>query len=375
MTSLKEKEIDHLVQTLVQMPSITEDLEECKRVVDFAASFFESTPLTVQRFESNGHFSILISQHDTLEYDLLLCGHLDVVSAPTESFIPEVKDGKLHGRGSADMKGSCAVMMSFMRDQGMNPKYEKLGLLLSSDEEAGGQDGVGYLVNSLGLKAKVAFIPDGGEAFTPCIFEKGGLDLRLHCKGKPAHGARPWNGINAIELLYDDLRAIKDELNEASLEDEWQNSVNIGQIEGGVSVNSVPEQASALVDIRLSANTTTHEALERVKKSIQHSTLELRFSGEPVVVDTETPEFKLFTNVLHHHGFSSAPIREHGASDAVWFASQGTVILLILPLCSKFHVADEWVELSSLYQMYEVLSDFAWHLLGNESECKFTERE
>src|SRR5204863_8462163 len=76
-----------------------------------------------------------------------LNAHPDVVPARPEQFRPEVRDGRIYGRASQDMKGSGAVLLRLMKDLAALPEPPDVGFMFVSDEEIGGENGTGYLAD------------------------------------------------------------------------------------------------------------------------------------------------------------------------------------------------------------------------------------
>jgi acetylornithine deacetylase/succinyl-diaminopimelate desuccinylase-like protein len=95
---------------------------------------------------------------------------------------------------------------SSFNKEGVTPK--KLMLLLTADEEIGGDHGVRYLTN-LGYGADIVLIPDGGNLHEIVIGEKGVLNITLTATGKAGHSSQPWKYDNAIEKLYSSYIKIK----------------------------------------------------------------------------------------------------------------------------------------------------------------------
>jgi len=132
-------------------------------------------------------------------FDILYCTHLDVVEAEADQFEMKVEGDKVFGRGVADDKGPALIGMMLAKEILPIEKNNKIGFLFATDEEIGSENGVDYLVNKLGLKAKVVLLPDAGENHELIQACKGFLHLEIKAMGKEAHGSRPWFGDNAIE--------------------------------------------------------------------------------------------------------------------------------------------------------------------------------
>jgi succinyl-diaminopimelate desuccinylase len=326
-------------------------------VIDFVRALFEPTSFLIQDFECEGVRSLCISKRDTLEFSLLFCGHLDVVPAEDGSFVPRLEGDRLYGRGSADMKGSCAVMIQLMLDNEHSPSFDSVGLVLTTDEETGGDYGVGHLV-ALGLKADTVFVPDGGDTLTPCVFEKGDACFQLETTGVTAHGARPWLGENAIEFLFDDLGRLRNRFPPLSPPEVWGTSLNIGVISGGAAANSVPAHAVCEINLRYSAETTADELLKEIKGVVRSSNVTLMNATPAVQVNENSAVYQRFCESLVAQGGSSVGVKEHGACDASYFVESSKDILITKPESSAFHIADEWVSLPSLVNLYRALEDF-----------------
>ena len=148
-------------------------------------------------------------------------------------------------------------------------------MLITGGEETG-CDGARALIASAPLPEVGALIVGEPTANYPVIGHKGALWLRCETRGKTAHGAMPELGINAIYLAADALAKIQHFSPGAPHPLMKQPTVNVGRIEGGLNINSVPDRTRFDVDIRSAPD-------------LQHATIRQRLTtllGESVTVST-----------------------------------------------------------------------------------------
>ena len=118
-------------------------------------------------------------------------------------FEPIIKDGKMFGRGTLDMKSFAAVAMNSMEYAGLHNLPLKFGVVLSTDEEKGSKSTESFLKNYPNIKAKIVLDNDVGGDITKIVTKcKNPVFVKLISKGKEAHGSTPWDGIDANELLF-----------------------------------------------------------------------------------------------------------------------------------------------------------------------------
>jgi len=222
---------------------------------------------------------------------LIVNGHLDVVpvNAPawtSDPFTPQVVDGKLFGRGSADMKGGIAAAIAALdtlersgRAPGANIVFH-----LVADEERGGGLGTKVLLDMGLIAGDACLIPEPTD-LAVCVAERGLLQGRITVAGKPAHGSRPREGVSAIEhaarvvlaLHGADFAGPTHPLLGAP-------SANIGIINGGSAFNTVAESCVVGVDRRLLPGATASSATSEIVAMIDGAAVQdLRYTFE---VDT-----------------------------------------------------------------------------------------
>ncbi|MEM7731653.1 MAG: acetylornithine deacetylase [Pseudomonadota bacterium] len=204
----------------------------------------------------------------------ILSGHLDVVPAVepewrADPFKLRSQNGCLIGRGAVDMKGYVAAVLSAVPQLvGMNLQ-KPLHIALSYDEEAGCR-GVPHLIEklpSLCAQPLGCFVGEP-SGMIPVLRHKGKATLQLTARGQSGHSSRPELGKNAIHRLLPVLsRAaiLPDELKRNGHRHEAfvppHSTVQIGVIEGGQSVNIIPDHASALIEARAVPGETPQDVL------------------------------------------------------------------------------------------------------------------
>jgi acetylornithine deacetylase/succinyl-diaminopimelate desuccinylase-like protein len=208
---------------------------------------------------------------------LVMNGHLDTgpVPEPAQWTVPPfggvIKDNRVYGRGIADMKAGIAADVLAMRALSAfrDDLQGELVLMLVADEGTGGTHGTQYvLTRRPELSGDAMLSGDVGSPYVLLIGEKGFVWVEIEAQGKPAPGAQPHLGENAIVRLMDALRAVHNMAKHpvsvpesmtgrtiVSQTDETAAltaiTVNLGMIEGGIRINNVPSRSTAKVDIRM----------------------------------------------------------------------------------------------------------------------------
>lgn len=351
-------ELQNLTEQLINFRTTPNEPEQLRACADFIANYFHQTNLNIERFEKNGVPSVIVTKNNK-QPKVFLCGHFDVVPAEDHQFTPIQKNNRLYGRGALDMKSGDAVMMKLMRD--LAATNHDIGLMLTGDEETGGFDGVGTLVD-LGYRAQVAIIPDGGEAVHRVVGkEKGILRIIIEAAGQSAHGSTPWLGQSALLRLQEALQLVTAQF--APLQnhpiDHWVSTINIGTVTAGVAANQVPAKAQAECDIRYIETEKPEEIIERLRK-ILPADVQLRTGliAPPVCVDNQHPLIVTFAEALKDHGRILEPALDHGASDGRFFAAHGIPVIISQPDGAGLHGPEEWVDLPSIDLYYQVLRTY-----------------
>ena len=230
---------------------------------------------------------------------LLFEGHTDVVATGDPEawshhpFGGEVVDGRLYGRGSADMKAGVAAMLFAARGLQLQGPFPGRILVACLVDEEGLMLGVKDFVargRAAGVDAAIVCEPEADEV---CTSQKGAIRIRVVAHGRMAHGAMPQHGVNPIPPLLDyvqHLTELQRELQERNGEHPhlgWDYiTPTVLQANVPEQLNVIPEEASAWIDIRTTP-ATDHPQLIALLQERLPSNLEL------IVIDdrpaTETP--------------------------------------------------------------------------------------
>ncbi|GFM82371.1 acetylornithine deacetylase [Pseudomonas cichorii] len=184
---------------------------------------------------------------------VLLSGHTDVVPAAGQAwtmppFEATVRDGRIYGRGTCDMKGFIALAIDAMLDAADMTLTRPLQLALSHDEEIGCV-GVRRLLDVLHLAPLRPFLCVVGEPTMMqfAIGHKGKSSYRTFCRGQEAHSSLAPRAVNAIHLASDfiaELRKSQALIEQQGSRDDGYDipysTVHIGRIDGGKALNIVP---------------------------------------------------------------------------------------------------------------------------------------
>lgn len=188
---------------------------------------------------------------------LCLTGHLDTVPLggrawQRDPLAGEIDGARLHGRGSSDMKsGTAAVVVAAERVAALGRGRAGLEIVLCAGEETG-CDGALALTRTEGALGRVgALVVAEPTTNYPCVAHKGVVWLDAVAEGRTAHGSMPHLGENAVMKV---ARAIT-RLDGFAFDTAphpllGEPTLNIGTVSGGININSVPDHASAGLDVR-----------------------------------------------------------------------------------------------------------------------------
>ncbi len=313
-------------------------------------------------------------------------GHLDVVPAGDPAtwehppFDGTVVDGRLIGRGAADMKGAVAaalaaasaIVRSGVRLAGT------LELHLAADEELTGNHGTRVLWEA-GLLDQDACIVGEPTELQLALAERGGAWVTATARGKAAHGSTPHLGVNAITSMARFLLRIPEVLPEREHPLVGRPTVNAALISGGSAPNVVPDHCEVDVDRRLIPGERSPEdvlaGFERLAASIaeDHPEVDLSFTIREWTDAAEAPRDSRIARLLREAvteetGVPPAEVGITGITDARFYINEAGIPTAILGPGSLTvaHTANEWVSVDELVAAARIYARTFLRFLGGE---------
>ena len=190
---------------------------------------------------------------------LLLLGHTDVVPAgdgwSVEPFGAQVRDGRLYGRGSTDMKGglaACVVAMATIGRSGVRLSGP-VELAAVVDEEETGKGILDYLAAG-GLRPFAGCVVAEPTELQTIIATRGDAYVEITVTGLSAHSGNPTDGRNAIygaAAVIAEIERIHTELAENTHPLVGPATWSVGQVQGGTGTSTVPAECVVVADRRL----------------------------------------------------------------------------------------------------------------------------
>ncbi|SEL85538.1 M20 family metallopeptidase [Nonomuraea pusilla] len=321
---------------------------------------------------------------------LMFEGHTDVVTEgdlstwTVDPFGGEIRDGRLWGRGSADMKSGLAAALYATRAlQLAGPFPGRIKVCALADEE-GLMIGAHHFVEQ-GLAADVdgAVVaePEAGEI---CAVAKGALRLRVDLTGKMAHGAMPQHGrnpIQAVGTLLVALRGLQEELQGRHPAHEHLGEVYVTPtvVTAGTEeqVNVIPATASVFVDVRTVPGVDHKEVTDTVTDTVAALAAADGITAEvTVLVDRPPVDVPLDTPVVaalaaaHRDVTGEEPVYGGvpGSTDGTVLTHWGGVPSVVYGPGGKWiaHQADEYVEVDEIVRCTRVFAETARRFLNGE---------
>jgi acetylornithine deacetylase len=304
---------------------------------------------------------------------LMLNGHIDTVSVANmdiDPVKPEMKEGKLYGRGSEDMKGGVAAIIAAARGllAAKIPLKGDVILALVGDEEYKSK-GTEMVLEKYTTDAAIVTEP---TALTIALAHKGFVWSQIEVFGKAAHGSRPEEGIDAI-MKGGKILAELDRFQEEILKKRHHPlvghpSVHASIINGGREISTYPEYCKIELERRTipgEDELALHHELTKIIDTLSKADSQLNantkvlFSRPPM--ETPAEEEMVQTLAKSYKDVTGDEPNLGGASfwtDAALIAAKGIPTVNFGPKGNGLHGATEYVELESVKQNAAVILDF-----------------
>lgn len=368
MTKKEVKKMDliNTIKDLIRFRTETGNETEIRKAAEYIVNLFEGTDVKTEIFQTTASPVIFLRNTDEFDFDALVLGHIDVVPAEDKMFEPIEKNGKMYGRGTLDMKSFAAVALNSMQYVEMHKLPLKFGVILSTDEEKGSLSTESFLKAYPQIKAKIVLDNDVGGDITKIVSKcKNPVFVKLIAKGQEAHGSTPWDGIDANEILlqsWNNIRKIYPYYakNLPQPQNTWFDTIHLAIINGGQVSNVLSNYAEALLDFRLTENSTVQHLEDNLKKCLVAGvSYKIVSTSTPVVMD-ENNQYILAYKQLAEKIIQQKIEFEHigGATDSRAFAVKGSVVIMHSGTGEGMHASNEYVDIESVKQIADIQIKF-----------------
>jgi succinyl-diaminopimelate desuccinylase len=319
---------------------------------------------------------------------LMLCGHVDVVPALDEGWTHPPFSGAIEGeyvwgRGSSDMKGGCAAILSACDALAEAGEALPATLVFVCDEETGGEYGIRYLLEKNMLSPCDCLIAEPSPALHPCIGQKGLCRLEIRFTGTPGHGSLyPLVGISAVmeatrlldyvqslhklefpmdENLREIIRTSSQVFAEEFRMDKGSEilervTFNPGVIAGGEKVNIVAQRCDLDLEMRIPWGCDIRDLTKEIMVHAPCASIVKETLHEPSLTDPSCDFVSIVCREIEAvQGRPASPILQWAASDARHLRSAGFRVIEYGPgELATLHGTNERVTAAALEKTAEI---------------------
>jgi acetylornithine deacetylase ArgE len=382
------QETTRLLRDLVALPSVNPmgrplsgpDIYE-RRVTDYLEAFFRSLGVAYERQTVAPQRDNILAWSEAVEASatVIFEAHQDTVPVDNmtiDPFAARIENGRLYGRGACDIKGGMAAMLAaFGRVVRDKPAGAARVVMACTVDEEFTFLGVQRLVESklLGRFSPIA----GAVVAEPTRLQlvdthKGAVRWDLTTAGRSCHSSRPEQGVNAIyrmAVLLPHLERYAEQLRTSPGDARLgPATLSVGRIDGGTSVNTVPDQCRIEIDRRLLPGESAPAALQHLHEYLRQQvdpSLDFAFSAPwlsaPALRAAGSEQLvarmgAAIDAVVGTHEVQAVPY----GTDAAPLADAGIPSVVFGPGdIARAHTCDEWVPLDEVEQASEILYRFA----------------
>ena len=381
-----------ILKDLISIPSVNpmgrdvtgpEYLET--RLSDYLEKFFKQLGVDYERLQVMPGRDNLIARLDRpgSQSTILLDAHQDTVPVDgmiIEPFTPVEKEGRLYGRGSCDVKGGMAAMLAAFARLARERPAQSANVVMSCtcDEEATAQGakGLARLWSTAEGKSKLLSSPPSIALVAEptdldiVVAHRGAVRWKLKTSGRACHSSRPQDGVNAIYKMAQVLTVLEryaEELPRMVTAHPLCGSatISVGRIQGGISVNTVPDECLIEIDRRCIPGEDSQAIIPHVSAYLRER-LDVDFEMLPPWLDGATLSDKnngaWSDRLMKHISTAVGPRKKMGVAygtNASRFAITGIPAMVFGPgSINQAHTIDEWISINELRQASDIYYRF-----------------
>jgi acetylornithine deacetylase len=306
------------------------------------------------------------------EGGIALSGHVDTVPVDgqdwsSDPFTLRAADGRLYGRGAADMKGFVASCLAAVPGLAGRSLSRPAHLFITYDEETdmGGARRLVVDLEESGLRPALCIVgePSGMQ---PITAHKGRLALRVTARGKAGHSSEPARGVNAVHALAEAIAHVAAEQRRFAAEGPFAEGFDppcttphVGTVEGGTILNIIPERASCVMEWRTIPQDDFFVEVEKLRRHLAENVEPAMKAVDPQcgfeleVMDwipgmSLAPGHELTQLVKQLTGSNSTGKVSYGTEGGLYQKAGIPTIVCGPGHIAQAHKPDEWIEQSQL---------------------------
>lgn len=373
-----------LTEALIRRPSVTPSDAGCQVLLAdrLAACGFQAEHMP---FEDVSNLWLRRGQTAPL---LVFAGHTDVVPAGpldkwhSDPFVPTERDGRLYGRGAADMKSSIAAFTVAAEEfVAAHPDHRgSIALLITSDEEGPAINGTVKVCEALQTRLEIPdFCIVGEPTSTSSLGDtvkngrRGSLSGRLLIKGKQGHVAYPHLAQNAVHLVAPALTELTSMTWDAGNQYFPATTFQISNLHAGTGAgNVVPGEAIVDFNFRFSTESAPDTLKQRVRAVLDAYNLQYdlawTLSGEPFLTPRGKLSRAISAAILAETGIETQLSTTGGTSDGRFIAKLCTQVVEFGPINASIHQTNEHISINTLQPLKEIYRRTLENLLLNDGD-------
>ena len=376
---MQSSETLELSLQLLRQPSVTPVDHHCQNIIAerLKAIGFEIEPMRFADVDN------LWARRGSQAPVFCFAGHTDVVPTGhldawhSDPFLPEIRDGKLYGRGSADMKTAIAAMVvASERFVAKHPNHKgSIAFLITSDEEGPSINGTVKVIETLEARQeKMTWCLVGEPSSTHTLGDvikngrRGSLNAKLTVKGKQGHVAYPHLAINPIHTASQALAELCNTVWDEGNAYFPATSFQISNIQAGTgATNVVPGHMQVLMNWRYSTEVTAQDLQARTLEILDRHEVdydvEWTFSGLPFLTPVGELVNAATQAIQDVTGTQAQLSTSGGTSDGRFIAPTGAQVLELGVLNATIHQINEHVDVADLEPLAEIYEKILEKLL------------
>jgi len=382
LAEVKEDSVVKLLQKVIQIESTNPPGNELD-LARWLADYFAQAGVEAELLEYEGkHANLVVRLRGRVKRPaLIFSAHMDTVPAGEvpwmfPPFSGTLHEGKIYGRGAADMKSGLAAMAEaavILAQSGISLDGDLI--VAFTYDETHGLRGVKQLLGNGYLEGAGAVLISEPSTLDVFTAEKGALWLKCRAKGKTAHTSMPQLGQNAILEMAHFLQRVEESLDLSADHHPLlsEPTFTVGTIHGGVTINVIPDTCEAELDIRLVPGMDYQKVVQRVRELGEgHVEVEVLDWKKPVDGDRKAGIVSVSLQAVEE--VTGLPRQPKGVS----YYTDGSVIAnsLQIPMViigpgdtGETHQPNEHVEVSRLVQAVKIYLLIATrYLAGTKGE-------